>query len=139
MKKIKDERLILQNLKNIRIAYIVQTVGMVGILLYEFIMGGLERMTANPVWLVLLLSSITILFLNMNIAVAYESENKSAKKSLVISVIVIFLVAIIFGRLLSLSEGYGLIGGLVTGVIIVVSGLIPTIYIYKLRLKNKSD
>ena len=34
MKKIKDERLILQTLKNIRIAFLFQSLGIIGILGY---------------------------------------------------------------------------------------------------------
>lgn len=40
MKKIKDERLIIQNLKNIRIAFIVQTIGISAILIYEVVTKG---------------------------------------------------------------------------------------------------
>ena len=43
MKKITDERLILLNLKNIRIAFIIQTLGVLGILGYDAVKKGLER------------------------------------------------------------------------------------------------
>lgn len=48
--KIKDERLQLKNLKNIRIVYIVQTIGMILILGYDFINEGISGMTDNPLW-----------------------------------------------------------------------------------------
>lgn len=51
MKKIKDERLVLNNLQDIRIIYIVQTIGILCILGYAFFQGGLEEMRANPLWL----------------------------------------------------------------------------------------
>jgi hypothetical protein len=35
MKKIKDERLILQGLKNIRIAFLILTFGILAILIYD--------------------------------------------------------------------------------------------------------
>lgn len=41
MNKLRDERLILQNLKNTRIAYIIQTLGILGILGYDAITTGL--------------------------------------------------------------------------------------------------
>lgn len=47
MKKITDERLILRNLKNIKITYIVQTIGILSILGYDFFRG-LDRMRENP-------------------------------------------------------------------------------------------
>ena len=44
MKKITDERLVLRNLQHIRIAFIVQTLGILSILGYELYQGGLEGM-----------------------------------------------------------------------------------------------
>lgn len=41
MKKITDERLIVQNLQHIKIAYIVQTIGVLSILGYEVFKGGI--------------------------------------------------------------------------------------------------
>ncbi|GIN86208.1 hypothetical protein J6TS2_25940 [Heyndrickxia sporothermodurans] len=51
MKKIKDERLILQNLNNIRIAFIVQTLGIIGILGYDLFTNGIDEMRNNPLWI----------------------------------------------------------------------------------------
>lgn len=52
MKKIKDERLIIQNLKNIRVAFIVQTLGLVAILIYHGITEGIVEVAKHPLWLV---------------------------------------------------------------------------------------
>ncbi|WP_269139891.1 hypothetical protein [Rossellomorea arthrocnemi] len=41
MKKITDERLKLQNLKNIRVLFLFQSAGIIGILAYDFITSGL--------------------------------------------------------------------------------------------------
>ena len=45
MQKIKDERLKLKNLQNIRITYGVQTLGILGILIYEWVTKGIDGMT----------------------------------------------------------------------------------------------
>jgi len=42
MKRIRDERLLLQNLKNIRVAFIVQTLGVVAILVYQAVTEGVR-------------------------------------------------------------------------------------------------
>ena len=56
MKKIRDERLILRNLKNIRIVFVIQTLGIVGILGYDLVTKGMDAMTSNPLWPLLMIS-----------------------------------------------------------------------------------
>lgn len=139
MKKIKDERLILQNLKNIRIAYIVQTIGLIGILVHAFISKGTDALFSNPAWLVLLITAIVSMYLHQSISVDYESDDKSPKKSLIISIVVVVIIAIVVGIFVNKSQADGVFDGLMTGGIILISGLIPSIYLYKLRLKKLQD
>jgi len=61
MKKVKDERLILQNLKNIRIAYIVQTVGIVVFLGYDLVTKGVDLLFENPFMLIIISAVIGML------------------------------------------------------------------------------
>lgn len=76
MKIIKDERLQMQSLKNIRIAFIVQTVGILAILLYETITVGFTQARANPIWIVFMLSAVVLGWLNLRISVdTYENTN----------------------------------------------------------------
>ncbi|WP_261311138.1 restriction endonuclease subunit S [Streptococcus agalactiae] len=58
MKKIKDERLKLQNLQNLRIVFMVQTLGILAILGYEFIRFGFDKVISDPLWLVFLITGI---------------------------------------------------------------------------------
>ena len=80
MKKFVDERLVTQNLKNIRIAFVVQTIGIVAILIYEAIREGITEITKNPLWLVLLLTMVVFLWLHLKISVdVYDDVNKQKK------------------------------------------------------------
>ena len=69
MKKIKDERLIIQNLKNIRIAFIVQTIGISAILIYEVVTKGPTEAIENPLWLVFMLTMVVFLWLHLKISI----------------------------------------------------------------------
>ncbi|MCM3741793.1 hypothetical protein M3210_16190 [Oceanobacillus luteolus] len=82
MEKIKDERLKLKNLENIRIAFIIQTFGIVAILVFDFVSKGMEEMTGNPLWIVFLITMVAFSYLSMNISIEYEKPRKSPKKSL---------------------------------------------------------
>lgn len=48
VKKIKDERLILKTLKNIRIAFLFQSLGIIGILGYIGFTEGMDQTTKSP-------------------------------------------------------------------------------------------
>lgn len=80
MKKIKDERLIMKNLQNIRIAYIIQTIGILGILGYYLVTKGMDGMTDNPIWYVFIVTAIVSTYLSMNVNVDHENRKKDPKK-----------------------------------------------------------
>ncbi|MEJ8777351.1 hypothetical protein [Pseudogracilibacillus sp. ICA-222130] len=139
MKKIKDERLITLNLQNIKIAYIVQTIGIFGILGYEFFKNGMEGVTKNPLWFVFILTAIVYNYLNMSINVENEKEPKNATRSYIISFIVVMVFAITFGVLTAITPNFNWSDGLLIGGTIFISGIIPVSYIYRLRLKQEKD
>ena len=75
MKVIKDERLIIKSLKNIRIAFIFQTICMIGMLIYEGITNGVMKAFNHPLWLVLLSTTVLLGYLNITISVdSYEND-----------------------------------------------------------------
>ncbi|GAA0387277.1 hypothetical protein [Paenibacillus motobuensis] len=138
MKKITDERLILLNLKNIRIAFIIQTLGVLGILGYDAVKKGLEGMTENPLWLVFIITSVILGYLSMSSSVDHESEKINPKKSLMISLVVIILISTVVGFLVSRTEGFTMNNGVIIGGILFICALIPVVYTYKLRV-NRLD
>lgn len=79
LKKIKDERLILQNLKNIRIAFLFQSIGIIGILGYIGFNEGIDQITKSPLWLLFMLTSILLAYLQMGSSVDAEENEKGMK------------------------------------------------------------
>ena len=137
MKMIKDERLKIQNLKNIRIAYIIQTAGILAILGYDLVTKGFDEMMDNPLWFVFMISTIVSAYLSMSISADHESTKKNPKKSLWISIAVLSLITAIFVLVVSLTDGINM--GLMIGGIIFICGIAPIIYLYYLRLKRDKD
>ncbi|MBH0158759.1 hypothetical protein IHV10_20450 [Fictibacillus sp. 5RED26] len=137
MNKITDERLVLQNLKNIRIAYIVQTVGILGILGYDFVTKGLDGMRENPLWLVFILTTAIFAYLSMSISADHESNKINPKKSLSISLVVIVFISTVVGFFVSLTDGFDIVDGVIMGGILFICGFIPIVYIYSLRKKRQ--
>lgn len=141
LKKIKDERLILQNLKNIRIAFIVQSLGIIGILIYEGITKGFRAATGNPLWLVLLLTNTVLIGLGLRISIAMDEETSIKKQGPYYRIVIITaLVGIIVGLLIKFgSKGTDTSIAIAMGVIIFVSLLISYSILYYLRKRWSED
>ena len=129
MKKITDERLILLNLKNIRIAFIIQTIGILGILGYDLVTKGLDGMRENPLWLVFMTTAVISAYLSMSISADHEVNKINPKKRLSISLVVLILISTIVGFFVSLTDGFNFIDGAIIGGILFICGLIPTVYL----------
>ena len=138
MKKITDERLILRNLKNIKITYIVQTIGILSILGYDFFRG-LDRMRENPLWMVFILTSIVSAYLSMSISVEQERAIINPQKSFIIRLVVLTTIVVFISYLTSITPNYGWKDGLLLGSILLMCGSIPMYYVYRLRLKQRQD
>lgn len=138
MQKIKDERLILKNLKNMRIAYGIQTIGIIGILGYDLVTKGMSGMTENPLWFLFIVTAIISAYLSMNISVEHENEKGSPKKGLNISLFLLVIICIAVGIIGSLTDEFNLRNGLIFPGILFVCGFIPIYYIYHLR-RNRND
>ncbi len=137
MKKITDERLQLKNLKNIRVLFLIQTIGIIGILGYDLVTKGMDGMTSNPLWFVLIITGVVSAYLSMGISVDYESDKKSSNKGLIISLIVSALISIVVGVFVTLTDGFDPTNGIFIGGIIFICSLAPILYIYYLRTKRK--
>src|SRR5690625_3036868 len=136
MKKITDERLILQNLKNIRILFVVQNIGIIGILIYDLISGGFDGMTNNPLWFVFMISIVIFAYLSMSISIENEENDSSPQRGLKVSLVVLALASIVTFSI-SVIDGLSIVNGLIISGVIFICGFIPLFYIYKLRKNNK--
>lgn len=141
MKKIKDERLQMQNLKNIRIAFIVQTIGIFVILLYKMITDGVMAATDNPLWLVFMLTIVVLGWLNLKVSVDEYDNAKEQKNPYPYYRIVIIsaLVGIVLAFLAKFGpDSSNNSEALLVGTIVFVCFLIPFSFVYYL-LKNRSE
>ena len=134
MKKIKDERLKLQNLQNLRIVFMVQTLGILAILGYEFIRFGFDKVISDPLWLVFLITGIVNQYLNLTISVDHENSTKNPKNRLAVSLIILGVIAVVIGYFIC-----NIVDALISSGIIFISGLIPSIYVYRLRVKRNDE
>ncbi|MDK8670823.1 hypothetical protein ACKFRU_02285 [Corynebacterium tuberculostearicum] len=74
LNRLSDERLLAKNLRNIRIAFVVQTLGVLAVLGYEWIKNGSRAMFDEPLHLVLLVT-LTV-YMALTIPIARENEEQ---------------------------------------------------------------
>lgn len=89
MKKIKDERLILITLKNIRMAYVIQTLGILAILIYTGFASGLNAVIESPLFSVMMLSNLFLIGLQMKVSADIEATEKKHRKPLPYSALIL--------------------------------------------------
>lgn len=67
LQRINDERLIFKNMQNIRVVYAIQTLGIIGILAYNYVTQGMEDLRENPLWIISIISTTVLAFLSMKL------------------------------------------------------------------------
>lgn len=137
-KKIKDERLIIKNLKIVRIVYVIQTLGILGLLAYAWL-NGQAAVKTGAIWMVFYLSSMVGIFLSIEISLAHEKEVKSPKRRFYFSLIILAGVSLVIAFFLSRIPELKVINALFYGIVIFIAGLIPSYYMYYLRKKSSED
>ncbi|MFE6134930.1 branched-chain amino acid ABC transporter substrate-binding protein [Bacillus sp. NPDC057893] len=144
MKKIKDERLILQTLKNIRIAFLFQYIGIIGILGYIGFSEGIDQITKSPLWLLFILTSILLSYLQLSVSIDVEENEKEMKLTpyykIVLRCLVIgIIMAIIY---IIFSPERPLFEAILTGSVLFVCFLASysiSYFIKKRRLADKDE
>lgn len=131
MKVINDERLKIKNLKHIKVAFILETLGVMVILLWNFINNGARAVFDSPLFFLLILVSTVLCYMSLDISVEYD-KIKSPKKSLIIHTIVSLIVSIGFGFIATLL-GSNYAEGIILGIVFFICFFISSIYLYKLR------
>lgn len=137
LKKITDERLILKNLKNIRVAYIVQTLGILAILMYEGFNKGVSAVSASPLWLVFMGTGVLLVYLNLGISVDNDETIYEKKQGSYLRVLMIcFVIGLVFAGVIVLTDASSLGQGILLGAVVFISLLIPYSITYFLKKKR---
>lgn len=140
MKKIKDERLRIQNLKNIRVAFLVQSIGIIAILLYDFITEGLSATAKNPLWFVFIITVVVLNFLNIGVSTDVYDDAKKAKKPApyYITFIITALIGFVVG-IIQLFYSDNIRDAIIVGSVVFICFLVPFTFAYYLRKKRLED
>jgi cytochrome c biogenesis factor len=141
VKKITDERLILVNLKNIRIAYVCQTIGILAVLIYIALTSGSRMAIESPFFLVMMLTNILLIFLQMRVTADIEATEKKRKKALpyYAFVLISLAVGVLMGMVSWFSDRQHPYNVWISGMIFFVCFLGSFSLMYYLKKKRTDD
>ncbi|HFK1450732.1 TPA: branched-chain amino acid ABC transporter substrate-binding protein [Bacillus pacificus] len=127
-----------------RIAFLFQSLGIIGILGYIGFTEGLDQMTKSPLWLLFILTSIVLSYLQLSISIDVEESEKDIQltpyyKLVFRSLIVGSVMAIIY---IIFSPERPLFEAILTGSILFICFLVSysvSYFIKKRRLQDNDE
>ncbi|KYG34947.1 DUF6773 family protein [Alkalihalobacillus trypoxylicola] len=131
-KKITDERIAEKNLKMFRTLFIIQTLGIIFLLTLHVIEHGIAELTSTPVWYVFIITGIVSGYLQMNLSVENDDNDKKPSKysigvSLIVSLLLSFVIAFV------LLQDNSLVAKSISMFFFFIAIFIPSLYIFYLR------
>lgn len=138
MKKVTDERIVFENLKHIKTAFLVQTLGIVLILAVDGARNGYEHARSNPLWLLVLVTAIVLSYSRLRTAV--ESERPGRKPFSYGKAVIGPLAAgiAVFAAAALFSET-SMMNAVMLGAALFAASLIPALLITFYRKKNQDE
>ncbi|MEK3789903.1 branched-chain amino acid ABC transporter substrate-binding protein [Paenibacillus sp. FSL K6-1230] len=139
-KKITDERLVLAQLKHIKLAFMVQSLGILAILGYQAVSEGPRQMIANPLWLVFMLSAVVLGYAQLHISVDHEEPKTASLRPYSYKVLgCLMLGVLVFVLYLALSNDQPWTEGLLLGAVATICTLAPVTIVHRLRSARRRE
>jgi len=97
MKKVVDERLKIQLIKNFKIAFLVENAVIILMLIYQSFKNMDKAISAsNPIWTALIVGTMTLSFLSVNVTASIEDKPKRSNLKLLSYFMLIFIIGSLF-------------------------------------------
>ncbi|WP_220739473.1 hypothetical protein [Leuconostoc miyukkimchii] len=124
MKKVVDERLKLQLIKNFKIAFLVENAVIILMLIYQsFTNIDKAISSSNPIWTAFIVATMTLSLLSVNVTASIEDKPKRSNLKLLSYFVLIFFIGSLF---FMVSMPKNILLALLCGTVIavIVSGLL---------------
>lgn len=139
MQIIRDERLKLKNLRNFRTAFLFQTICIIGILIYDGVKHGLNAVMDNPLYLVILCTSILLGYLNITISVDVYGDHIKKPGPYYKTIFYSLAIGIVFSFITVLTPDGTIKAGMIVGSVLFVCFLCTFTFAYFLRKKRYNE
>ncbi|MDI6666601.1 hypothetical protein QMA56_02630 [Leuconostoc falkenbergense] len=97
MKKVVDERLKIQLIKNFKIAFLVENAVIVLMLIYQSFKNVDKAISAsNPIWAAFIVGTMTLSLLSVNVTASIEDKPKRSNLRLLSYFVLIFIIGSLF-------------------------------------------
>nr|AFW17845.1 hypothetical protein pJHW3_004 [Enterococcus thailandicus]AFW17893.1 hyprothetical protein [Enterococcus faecalis] len=133
VKKIRDERLIIKNLKNIRLAFVIENVVILIILAIQLMNEKFTEVISlnNPLWFVIFIGSFSLVITSVNISLPMEDKTqKTSFFRILLYSLAIFITSFLFFYLVSYKN---IMIALICGFIMFFCAILYQIYLNKFK------
>lgn len=136
IKKMKDERWGLRNLKHISIVFFIQTAGILAIIFYDGVTKGIDAATSTPVWFVFTISIIAHSILSLNNSIDINEDTMKKPGPYYRILLLATVIGLLFGLAGKFLPGGSNSGGWMVGSVVFICFLAVFSYGYYLRTKR---
>ncbi|PEC20287.1 hypothetical protein [Bacillus cereus] len=141
MKIVKDERLMIEGLKHIRLAFILQNIVILGIVFYRYVLQGAGYESVSDLLMVFMGGIVVINFLNLKNSVEVYEHTGGVSRRYFMKLLLV-PVAFVIGMLaicIIATPDISIKEISITGLIMFVCFLIPSLFAYMYMKKIRSE
>ncbi|WP_243525955.1 hypothetical protein [Bacillus pseudomycoides] len=141
MRIVKDERLMIEGLKHIRMAFVLQNLVILGMIFYRYVIKGIGYEGVSDLLMLFMVGIILVNFLNLKQSVEVYESGELVKRSYFLKLLLIpTIIAIaIMGINAIVTPNTPLKDTGIMGLIIFLCFLVPSLYVYNYRRKIRDE
>ncbi|HDX9612574.1 TPA: hypothetical protein ROY01_003666 [Bacillus toyonensis] len=139
MKIVKDERLMIEGLKHIRLVFILQNIVILSIVFYRYVLQGAGYESVSDLLMVFMGGIIVINFLNLKNSVEVYEHTGGVSRSYFMKLLFIPLGIGILAICIIVTPNISIKEISITGLIMFACFLVPILFIYIYMKKIKSE
>ncbi|MCI0767130.1 hypothetical protein [Bacillus sp. TL12] len=141
MRIVKDERLMVQGLKHIRMAFMLQNCIILSMIFYRYVIKGTGYEGVSDLLMLFMVGIISVNFLNLKQSVeVYESgEPEKHRYFFKLLLIPIILTGAITGIQMIVTPDASILDAGIIGIVVFLCSLVPFLYVYYYRKSIRDE
>ncbi|PEY32853.1 hypothetical protein CN354_20335 [Bacillus cereus] len=141
MRIVKDGRLMIEGLKHIRMAFVLQNLVILGMIFYRYVIKGVGYEGVSDLLMLFMVGIILVNFLNLKQSVEVYESGELVKRSYFLKLLLIPTISaiVIMGINAIVTPNTPLKDTGIMGLIIFLCFLVPSLYVYNYRRKIRDE
>ncbi|WP_410984609.1 hypothetical protein [Bacillus cereus] len=141
MRIVKDERLMVQGLKHIRMAFMLQNCIILSMIFYRYVIKGTGYEGVSDLLMLFMVGVISVNFLNLKQSVEVYESGEPEKRSYFFKLLLIpiILTGTIMGIQMIVTPDASILDAGIIGIVVFLCSLVPFLYVYYYRKSIRDE